>query len=52
MASGKVQQLAREKLFQLQTEIAQREDEVKRLNTNLKMHEDALTQLEVVNHID
>ena len=52
MAANKVQEMARSKLYQLQSEIAQREDEIKRLSGNIESHESKLTQMHVVNHID
>ena len=52
MAANKVQDMARSKLYQLQSEIAQREDEIKRLSGNIESHESKLTQMHVVNHID
>lgn len=52
MTAGKVQELARAKLGQLQSDIAAREEEIKRLNHDIGKRETELTKLHVVNHVD
>lgn len=52
MTATKVQELAKAKLFQLQTEIAQREEEIRRLNQQIGTHEHKLSTLHVANHFD
>jgi chromosome segregation ATPase len=52
MAAGKVQDQARAKLQAVQTEIMQREEEIRRLNSQLKQHEQQLATMHVVNHIE
>jgi hypothetical protein len=52
MTSQKVQELARDKLGQMQADIQAREDELKRVGREIASRETELTKLHVVNHVD
>jgi hypothetical protein len=52
MTSQKVQELARDKLGQMQADIQAREDELKRVGREVATREAELTKLHVVNHVD
>ena len=52
MATVKVQEQARSKLFQLKSEISAREEEISRLNAQIGSHESQLATMNVVNFND
>jgi hypothetical protein len=52
MTSAKVQELARDKLGQMQSDIRAREDEITRIRREIEGRESELTKMHVVNHIE
>ena len=52
MTSNKVQELARDKLAQMQSDIGAREDEIGRIRREIGAREAELTKMHVVSHIE
>jgi hypothetical protein len=52
MTSAKVQELARDKQAQMQSDIGAREDEIARIRREIGAREAELTKMHVVNHIE